>query len=107
MVANEGRLTVALDVSITDELREEGIARELVNRIQNLRKDSGFDVTDKIKILIEKNQEINSAVTKHSVYIGSQTLAIDIDLVENLPGSDAKVIELDEKTKIRINILKA
>ena len=107
LVANEGRLTVALDVSITDELREEGIARELVNRIQNLRKDSGFDVTDKIKILIEKNQEINSAVTKHSGYIGSQTLATDIDLVENLPGSDAKVIELDEKTKIRINILKA
>jgi isoleucyl-tRNA synthetase len=108
LVTTEGQLTVALDVSITEELRAEGIARELINRIQNLRKESGFDVTDKIKVIIEKHREINSAVIKNSGYIGSQTLAIGIDLVDALPSdSNVKLVELDEKNKIKIKIIKA
>ena len=75
LVANEGKITVALDITITDELRYEGIAREFINRIQNIRKDSGFDVTDKISVEIQKNDAINEAVRKHMDYIGSQTLA--------------------------------
>ena len=102
LVANEGKLTVALDINITKELKAEGIARELINRIQNLRKDSGFDVTDKIKLFIGHHEEINDAIELFSTYITSQVLA------ESLELSDAydelsKDIEIDEiKTFIRI-----
>src|SRR4030065_1796701 len=74
-VANEGRLTVALDITVTDELRYEGIAREFVNRIQNIRKESGYDVTDKITVQIEDHEFVREAVKRHATYIGSQTLA--------------------------------
>ena len=80
LVANEGILTVALDINISEELRQEGMARELINRIQNIRKESGFDVTDKIKVLIEKHDLINDAVESHGKYIGSQTLASSVSL---------------------------
>ena len=78
LVANEGKITVALDITINEELRYEGIAREFINRIQNLRKESGFDVTDKISVEIQKHQAFNEAVMKHKDYIGSQTLASTI-----------------------------
>jgi isoleucyl-tRNA synthetase len=94
-VANEGKLTVALDVTVTDELRYEGIAREFVNRIQNLRKDSGFDVTDKIKVLIGDNEFVREAVRRHAGYIASQTLATEVVLSDD-PGNHARDIEIDD-----------
>ena len=80
LVANEGRLTVALEVTITEELRREGIARELVNRIQNLRKSSGFEITDKISITISKNPQTDDAVTEYKDYICNQVLGTDLTL---------------------------
>lgn len=106
LVANEGRITVALDITVTDELREEGVARELVNRIQNLRKDSGFDVTDKIRLTILRHPAIISAVEKHRAYISSQTLAQDVILVENCNDSQAVTVEIDDEVTTRIAIEK-
>ncbi len=96
LVASEGRLTVALDITITDELKEEGIAREFINRIQNLRKESGLDVTDKIILKIKKHDAINSAINKFNDYIATQTLADKILLVEKCNESTAKSVEVDE-----------
>lgn len=104
LVTNEGNLTVALDITISQELKEEGIAREFINRIQNLRKDSGFDVTDKIKISIRRHEDLNQAVQKHRDYIGSQTLASAIELVEELSSNNAKSIEIDEGVETLIQI---
>lgn len=81
LVANEGRLTVALDITVTEELLHEGIAREFVNRIQNIRKENGYEVTDKIMVLIEEMPYVAAAVRKHADYIASQTLALGINLV--------------------------
>lgn len=80
LVASEGRLTVALEVTLTDELREEGIARELVNRIQNLRKDSGFEVTDRIAITLQHDPTIDATIARWGDYIASQTLATGVSL---------------------------
>ncbi len=87
LVANEGVLTVALDVTVTEELRQEGIARELVNRIQNIRKSSGFEITDKIEVAIQRNDNINNAVTNFADYISSQVLARSINLVDTLDNA--------------------
>jgi isoleucyl-tRNA synthetase len=95
-VANDGRLTVALDITVTDELRNEGIAREIVNRIQNIRKESGFDVTDKITVHIEENELISGAIKLHSAYIGSQTLATEVSIVKSVTGEGEREIEIDE-----------
>jgi isoleucyl-tRNA synthetase len=95
-VANDGRLTVALDVTVTDDLHNEGIAREFVNRIQNIRKESGFDVTDKITVLIEENHFINEAVRRHSAYISSQTLATSVSVVAEISGNNIREIDIDE-----------
>lgn len=95
LVANEDRYTVALDITLTDELKQEGIARELINRIQNLRKDAGFDVTDKVKISILKHKLLSQAIENHKEYIASQTLARDILLVDSMPCGSASSIELD------------
>jgi len=84
LVANEGALTVALDVTISDELRKEGIARELVNRIQNLRKDSGFEVTDRIDVKLQKDAQIEAAISSNETYIKSETLTEDLEIIENL-----------------------
>jgi len=95
LVANEGKFTVALDVTVSDELRNEGIARELINRIQNIRKETGFDVTDKINIKILKHSAINNAVEIHRDYIASQTLAKEIVLVDSEPAGAVTNIEID------------
>jgi isoleucyl-tRNA synthetase len=95
-VANEGKLTVALDVTVTDDLRNEGIAREFVNRIQNIRKEAGFDVTDKIKVDIEDHEFIHEAVKRHAAYIGSQTLATEVNLVKDLSSQSAREVDIDE-----------
>lgn len=84
LVANEGRLSVALEVTITEELRREGIARELVNRIQNVRKSSGFEITDKIAIRLTKNSETDEAVAEYKEYICNQVLGTSLELVDEL-----------------------
>jgi isoleucyl-tRNA synthetase len=106
LVANEGKYTVALDITITDELKQEGIARELINRIQNLRKDSGLEVTDKITIEIKKHNNINDAIVKHSDYISSQTLARDIKLVDQFGSNDSTEISIDDETHTMIRLRK-
>ncbi len=96
LVASEGSLTVALDVNVTDELRREGIARDFVNRIQNLRKDRDFAVTDKIAITLERNNEVLAeAVETNQEYIRQEVQAVSLDLVPDLNGS-ATEIEMDE-----------
>jgi isoleucyl-tRNA synthetase len=104
LVANDGPLTVALDITITDNLKSEGIAREFINRIQNYRKESGFDVTDKIKIQIKKHRYINKSVEKHKKYIGDQTLADTIILVDELDRGNARIIEFEEGNSTWISI---
>lgn len=104
LVANEGALTIALDVTVTDELREEGIARELVNRVQNIRKSNGFEITDKIDLLIERNPEIDSAVARFSEYIASQVLARSIASVDTLPD-DAVNLDFEDFT-VRVSVSK-
>ena len=87
LVANEGTLTIALDVTVTEELRQEGIARELVNRIQNIRKSNGYEITDKIEVEIERLDAINDAVINYTEYIGGQVLANEIRLVDTLANA--------------------
>lgn len=95
LVASENGTTVALDITITDELKKEGIARDLVNRIQNLRKDMGLDVQDKIRIQIEKKDElINGAFETNKEYICTETQALELNLLDTLP--DGNKIEMDD-----------
>ena len=84
LVANEGKLTVALDVTVTEELRREGIARELVNRIQNIRKSSGLEITDKIKITLSKNQQTDDAVNEYKDYLCNQVLGTSLTLTDEV-----------------------
>ncbi|MCL2414718.1 MAG: isoleucine--tRNA ligase [Bacteroidales bacterium] len=106
VVANEGTLTVALDVTISDELREEGISRELVNRIQTIRKEQNFGVTDKIKLIVEKNNEINLAIQNNFAYICTETLAESLDLVDKINHPNVHEIELTENLKTRVVVEK-
>jgi isoleucyl-tRNA synthetase len=102
LVANSNGITVALDITISDELRKEGIARELINRIQNIRKDSGFEVTDKITVKMEKNSQVEEAVLANESYIKSETLTESLIFVENLENGTE--IEFDDiKTSILIS----
>ncbi len=96
LVASEGKLTVALDITITDDLRREGVARELVNRIQNIRKESGFEVTDKIRVEIELNEETSAAVESFADYIAQQTLAVEVKAVAAPQGERVIDSDLDE-----------
>ena len=84
LVANEGKLTVALEVTVTDELKREGIARELVNRIQNIRKSSGFEITDKIAIVLSKNSNTDDAINEYNTYICNQVLANSLTLADEV-----------------------
>ena len=102
-VTSQDDLTVALDMTITDELMQEGLAREIVNRVQNLRKTGGFEVTDRIELLIEKNDKINNAVAKYGDYICNETLAT-ITEVDALEGVEAE--ELVEGVNVKIMIKK-
>jgi isoleucyl-tRNA synthetase len=102
LVANSNGITVALDITISDELRKEGIARELVNRIQNIRKDSGFEVTDKIKVSMLKQGDIQQAVEANLDYIKSETLTEELAFTESIENGTE--IEFDElRTKILIS----
>ena len=102
LVSNEGNLTVALEVELTDELRNEGMARELINRIQNIRKDSGLEITDRVHVTIQPEPGIEKAVASFGDYIQSQVLADSITLAEN----DGEPVELDEFTT-HIKVVKA
>ncbi|MHB9054704.1 MAG: isoleucine--tRNA ligase [Paludibacteraceae bacterium] len=102
LVANEGNLTVALDIEVSDELLREGIARELVNRIQNIRKSSGFEIVDKIEVKIEMNNEINAAVNEYSEYIATQVLANSIELVDVINSSATELDFEDYVVKILV-----
>ena len=107
LVMNEGQLTIALDIELTDQLIEEGIARELINRIQNLRKSSGFEITDRIIIELQDRPEIHNAVLHFNDYIASQVLATDLKLATfDLEQSGLSTIEMDNYSLI-INIKKA
>ena len=101
LVANEGKLTVALDITVTDELKKEGIARELINRIQNLRKSCGFEITDKIRLTVQSNARISSAVEEFKQYIANQVLAKDIVLTELNEG---EIIDLDDDFQLFVQI---
>ena len=97
LVANEGRLTVALDITVTDELKKEGLARELVNRIQNLRKSSGFEITDKVNITLASSAEMDGAVEAYQEYIKSQVLANNL-VVTAEPISDTTSLDFEDFT---------
>ena len=102
LVANSNGITVALDITISEELKQEGIARELVNRIQNIRKDSGFEVTDKIKVQIQRSGELEQAIKNNESYIKDETLTEELNFTDNLENGIE--IEFDEiKTKILIS----
>lgn len=104
LVANNGSITIALDVTITPELQKEGIAREFVNRIQNIRKSSGFEITDKICVKIENSENVKGAIESFGDYVASQVLANSIELVEKV----ANPIELDfDDFKVNIEVTKA
>jgi isoleucyl-tRNA synthetase len=106
VVANQGSTTVALDVTITPELWEEGIARELVNRIQNIRKDTNFDVTDKIVVTLEKNDTIVRAVTNNYTYICSETLCEKLDWSTKTEMNNATLVALTDEIELSILVLK-
>ena len=97
LVTSEGKLTVALDITVTDDLRREGVARELINRIQNIRKDSGFEVTDRIRVEIEAKEAVVGAVAAYADYIGQQTLARDVRTTALPEGEFVVDSEIDEE----------
>ena len=97
LVTSEGKLTVALDITVTDDLRREGVARELINRIQNIRKDSGFEVTDRIRVEIEAKEAVVGAVAAYADYIGQQTLARDVRTTALPEGEFVVESEIDEE----------
>ena len=94
LVANEGKLTVALEVTVTEELKREGIARELVNRIQNIRKSSGFEITDKKNIVLSKNPDTDGAVNEYNTYICNQVLANSLTLADEV--ADGTELNFDD-----------
>jgi isoleucyl-tRNA synthetase len=102
LVANEGNITVALDITVTDDLRREGIARELVNRIQNLRKSNGFEITDKIDLKITGDSQIKDAVDVYKDYIAGQVLAANIEWIDNIDSpTKLDLDDLDASVSIK------
>jgi len=103
VVANQGTLTVALDITVTEALWQEGIARELVNRIQNIRKDRGFDVTDKITLDLQKNDQIGEAISNYNAYICSETLAESLTVSERMLHN-SEMLDLTDEISIAIRV---
>ena len=103
LVATEGKLTVAMDITVTEELRREGVARELVNRIQNIRKESGFDVTDKIRVTIGRHEALAGAFGD---YIAAQTLAVSVAMSDAPAMPGAQEVEIDD-LKVGLSVEKA
>jgi isoleucyl-tRNA synthetase len=105
VVANQGTLTVALDITVSEPLWQEGIARELVNRIQNIRKDRGFEVTDKIKLVLQKNDLAESAIINFNNYICSETLAESLTISDSFT-KDSEMLELTDDITVAISVEK-
>ena len=109
LVATEGSMTIALDVTVTEALKQEGVARELINRIQNLRKSSGFDVTDKVSVKIfadgEDGVEISASLANFGEYVAAQTLALSVEASSLAEAGDAPEVEWNEGA-IRIAVAK-
>ena len=105
-VANSGALTVALDINLNEALINEGIARELVNRIQNIRKDKGFEVTDKINIKIQRNNTIETAIKNNLSYICAETLTNNLEVVDSISQADGINVEVDENISTLITVQK-
>jgi isoleucyl-tRNA synthetase len=103
-VANDRDITVALDITVTDELKAEGLARELINRIQNIRKSSDFEVTDKIIVYIEDHPLLNDVIAKHKEYIASEVLANEIALSSTITASE--LIEITDEVSVGIQVMK-
>ena len=95
LVASEGGLTIALDINLTEELKQEGIAREFINKIQNIRKESDFEVTDRIVLTIQKNEKFNLAVENFRDYISNQTLANELVMVDTINHESSITVEID------------
>lgn len=107
LVASEGKLTVALDITISEKLREEGIAREFVNRIQNIRKDRDFKVTDRIRLKMKSHEGINSAIQSNLNYICTEILAESLDIVDEISATEGVPVDVEENlsTLISVSIL--
>ena len=105
-VASEGNLTVALDIHVTPELKLEGLARELINRIQNLRKESGFEVTDKIELTIGRHPELTEALDKFGEYICAQTLALKLNQVELTDRVSDQLVEIEPGLETVLSVTK-
>jgi isoleucyl-tRNA synthetase len=97
LISSSGKLTVALDVNITDELKQEGLARELINRIQNIRKERDYEVTDKIRVRVEKMEYLDKAIHNNLLYICAEILAESLDLVDKIEDEDRLRVELTEE----------
>ncbi len=106
LVASEGGLTIALDINLTEELKQEGIAREFINKIQNIRKDSDFEVTDRIVLKIQKHDFYNQAVVSFSEYISNQTLASELVIVDQLDEANSHLVEIDVDVEARIQVIR-
>ena len=102
LVATEGKLTVAMDITITDSLKKEGVARELINRIQNLRKEKDFEITDRVEVAIEKRDDVAESLAEFAGYVCEQTLCEKIDLADSLECADE--VEWDNGEVLRISI---
>jgi isoleucyl-tRNA synthetase len=106
-VASEGQLTIALDINVTEELKDEGFAREFINKIQNLRKENGYEVTDRINLTIVKAEEFNKAILNYKDYICAQTLANQLEMVDNLEDNDVREVEVEKDLFARILVKRA
>jgi isoleucyl-tRNA synthetase len=107
LVATEGKVTVALDITLTEDLRNEGIARELINRIQNLRKESGLEVTDRIQVNMMHHDAVTPAVQNNLRYICTEILADSFDVLPNLSEAGAVQVEIDEEIKTLVSLKKS
>ena len=106
LVASEGGLTIALDINLTEELKQEGIAREFINKIQNIRKESDFEVTDRIVLKIQKNERFNQAVENFSAYISNQTLANELILLDEIDHNQTHTVEIDTDLEAVVSVEK-
>ena len=99
-------MTIALDINVSEELKQEGIAREFINKIQNLRKENDFEVTDRINLRIAKHEAYNQAVENHKEYICAQTLADGLELTDNADLEGVSEVEIDKDVMAKIGIEK-
>jgi isoleucyl-tRNA synthetase len=106
LVASEGGLTIALDINLTEELKQEGIAREFINKIQNIRKESDFEVTDRIVLQIQKHDFYNQAIANFKDYISNQTLASELVMVDLLADENSTLVEIDADVEARIQVVR-